>query len=87
MKSFKKIDPQTLYNVFLENLPKGVYSYSYKKRLKKKDYDSEMLELMMKEYQDSSSNCMELMDVLEETGVLNDHKTLLNTKWGYQKVS
>ena len=87
MKSFKKIDPQTLYNVFLENLPKGVNSYSYKKRLKKKDYDSEMLELMMKEYQDSSSNCMELMDVLEETGVLNDHKTLLNTKWGYQKVS
>ena len=87
MKSFKKIDPQTLYNVFLENLPKGVYSYSYKKRLKKKDYDSEMLELMMKEYQDSSSNCMELMDVLEETGVLNDHKTLLTTKWGYQKVS
>jgi hypothetical protein len=27
------------------------------------------------------------MDVLEETGVLNDHKTLLTTKWGYQKVS
>ena len=87
MKSFKKIDPHTLYNVFLENIPKGVYTYTYKRKLKKKDYDSEMLELMMKEYQDSSSNCMELMDVLEETGVLNDHKTLLTTKWGYQKVS
>jgi len=72
--------PEQWYSVLIDVIPKGKYSQIYPKKIKKKNYDYEFINLLAQELQISNRECEDYYDILEHQGILEDEKLKLNSK-------
>ena len=76
--------PEQWYSVLIDVIPKGKYSQIYPKKIKKKNYDYEFINLLAQDLQISTRECEDYYDILEHQGILEDEKFKLNSKYGIE---
>ena len=56
--------PEQWYSVLIDVIPKGKYSQIYPKKIKKKNYDYEFINLLAQDLQISTRECEDYYDIL-----------------------
>lgn len=79
-----KDNPELLFSVLVDKIPKGDYQFFYKKKVKKKDYDYDFLKILSKEYEESVSKVEEYYELYSELGILEDERKRLYQKYGIE---
>ena len=79
-----KDKPEILFSVLVDKIPKGDYTFFYKKKIKKTEYDYDFLKLLSKEYNESISKVEEYYELYSELGILEKEQKKLYQKYGIE---